>query len=82
MTAPQPPENGPRPRRYGCIVALLLGFVILGGLLASAILAGTFTLAFVGVVAAIFGSVVLHYLVWGRWLGERIREDVQREEEE
>jgi len=84
-------EQG-RPLVLGCTVSgvllllLMLSIAILrrslGGMLASAggILAGIGPLLFI--VCLIFGGGVLHYLVWGWWLGAYLRDKYNIDEDE
>lgn len=81
---PTAPEAEP-PRRRGSfwtvvtataiIVGLFLGLYFLAGELGPIVLGGGLVLG------TIYAFACLHYLLWGRWLGDAIRQEVEAEEQ-
>lgn len=83
MNLPEPTRPPlPEPRRSSP-VSIILALVLL---LVAATLLTVLTLGYFGpvipIATAIFLVILLHYFVWGRWLGRIIREEEQREKQE
>lgn len=74
-----PPEPPPRPKGslFPVLVVLGFGLAMTIGLVALTGAAGLFV---VFALAGILGFAALHYLLWGWWLAQKIREDEQAEE--
>ena len=81
FSVPRRPSEPAKPR--GGPLAL-----ILAGMLALVVFAGLFVLLAQIAVALVAGFVLIllaaafHYLVWGRWIGESIRREVEAEDEQ
>lgn len=73
-----PPE---KESKFGSFVPLVLAFLLFGAVVAALSL---LTMGFVGlIVAVVFGLaafIAVQYLIWGWWLGNAIREDVEAEQ--
>jgi len=63
------------------VLALISGLVIAGALFALSVAVVPFAGPFIVLAAVlVFGMWVVHYVIWGWWLGPRIREEVEAEE--
>jgi len=83
MNLPEPTRPPPPEPRRSSPVSIILALVLL---LAATTLLTVLTLGYFGpvipIATAIFLVILLHYFVWGRWLGRIIREEEQREKQE
>ncbi len=87
----EPPPMPPRPtppadddvaaRRRGCLAMVLAGLLVLMALVGLAFLSQGYMIPVVLVAGALFAYVFFHYVVWGWWLGNIIREEARQEEE-
>jgi len=78
----RPPLDGPSPRQPGSWISLFLAAIFF---MMCAMALTLLTLGYGGiilaVVAALFGIILFHYLVWGWWLSALIeREDSDHEQ--
>lgn len=67
-------------RNSATFAALTMVFVVSGGLLALIALVLPQVLWVVVIAAGLALTVVLQYLVWGRWLTSKLRAEAEREE--
>lgn len=75
---PEPPQPAtPRRSVWPLVFAAILAMFASGVLLLLTL--GMFGLM-LAVAAMVFLFVAMHYIVWGRWLGDAIRRDVAEEE--
>ena len=78
------PPRGPSKKRRSLLSLLLAALLLILTLAGLSLLTLSFAPLFgplaVLIVLAIGGLVVLHYLVWGWWLGDAIRREVEAEE--
>ena len=80
MSRPSPPPPpGPRPTGGPFLALLFSGLAALLVIVVSVVFSFGW---FVPVIAAIFGLGLFHYLVWGWWLGNIIRDEAKAEAEE
>ena len=75
----RPPRPQPRPSGGSFLTLLFAGLVALVVIVISVVFSFAW---FVPVIAAIFGLGLFHYLAWGWWLGDMIRDEVETEAEE
>lgn len=68
-------------RRRGCLAMLLAGFLVLMALAVLAFLSQGYLIPVVLIATALFLYIFFHYVVWGWWLGNIIREEARQEEE-
>jgi hypothetical protein len=81
---PQRPTFDTKPRKspWSIIMAVVAGVILFAGLtLLAAPLVGV-ALGVAMIVGGISVMAFLHYLVWGYWLGDAIRREVEEEERE
>jgi hypothetical protein len=78
---PMPPEPArPRGSLWSVLIAGAIGLALFVGLIFLAGSLGPVVLGVGMVVGAIYVIACLHYLLWGRWLGDAIRQEVETEE--
>ncbi len=81
-----PSSTGVKPSRGASALAILLalgfGFCCLLGLIFLSASLAPVVIAAVAFAFLLFGGAAVHYLIWGWWLGDMIREDVAAEERE
>src|SRR4051812_40902290 len=79
----QPPQKPPPARGAGIYSCLSIGGALVLLCFAAAAI-GFLTLGATGiaipVVGVLFAVVAFHYLVWGRWLSQSIRDEVEAED--
>jgi len=73
-------EDSEQPRRW--LSFSVAGLLLLQAGSAIVIFLMQIAMPLVVFLVMLLAFVVLHYLVWGRWLGEAIREEVEEEERE
>jgi hypothetical protein len=76
---PSFPEKRPR-SIWSVVMALLFGFALFIGLAFLASALGPVVLAIGGIVFVLVVFAAGHYLLWGYWLGDSIRREVEEEE--
>lgn len=82
-TRPAPPAapDDAAARRRGCVAMLLAGFLVLMALAALAFLSQGYMIPVVLIAGLVFLYIFFHYVVWGWWLGNIIREEARQEDE-
>ena len=77
-----PPPESPKPRGspWSIIIAAATGLSLFISLFFLAGALGPVVLGVGMVLGAIYLIACLHYLLWGRWLGDAIRQEVEEEE--
>jgi hypothetical protein len=82
---PSPPQRPleptkPRGSIWSIIIAGAVGLSLFIGMVFLAGALGPIVLGVGLVLGAIYVIACLHYLLWGRWLGDAIRQEVEEEE--
>jgi hypothetical protein len=81
LARPQPPETTkPRGSIWSIIIAGATGLSLFIGMFFLAGALGPIVLGVGLVLGAIYVIACLHYLLWGRWLGAAIRQEVEEED--
>jgi hypothetical protein len=77
---PSAEANRPRGSIWSIIIAGGTGLALFIGMFFLAGALGPVVLGVGLVLGAIYAIACLHYLLWGRWLGDAIRQEVEEEE--
>jgi hypothetical protein len=87
-SAPPPPQRpvlppeSPKQRGsiWSVLIAGIVGLAMFVGLIFLAGALGPIVLGVGMILGAVYVIACLHYLLWGRWLGDAIRQEVEEEE--